>query len=296
MAINVNGTNVTKVSIGETSLNKVYARIGESGAYVLVFSVGGIRVIYFAGNWKMNKIKSEIDSFFETFNTDLTLNGQKSVIIFPPACYLDYVKSKIAPNLSGMVSVGIQDISAHKSGAYTGQISANMAKDCGCSVAMIGEAEVREYFGDTNAVCGEKLAMAMQSNLKAIYCVGENLSERDNGQTQSVIETQLSEALGDLYTYLNEGRIMIAYEPLWAIGTGKIATPQDLEDACEIIRLWIRNHISMEAYGNSPVLAGGSVTPANIQQIIAMPDINGGLVGGASTYADRFAAMINEVQ
>lgn len=254
-------------------------------------------MIYFGGNWKMNKIKSEIDSYFETFNTALTLNAQKKVIIFPPACYLDYVKSKISSSLSSMVEVGIQNISRAARGAYTGQISAQQAKDCGCTYALIGEGEVRAYLGDTNEDCAQKISQAIANGIKVIYCVGEDLQERENGQTQSVIEAQLSGA--DLISYgaenFTNGMISICYEPVWAIGTGVTATPSDLQVACAIIREWIASRLGSAAAYATSLYAGGSINPANVQEIIAQPEINSVLVSGASLVADTFASVINVV-
>lgn len=293
MPIVVNGTTLTDLKVGNTDITKVYARNGETGTYVLVFEKGGVITValWFGGNWKMNKIKSEIDDFFNTFNSTLDLNPTKKVVIFPPACYLDYVKSKISSALSSMVEIGIQNISNREKGAYTGQISAQMASDCGCTYALIGESEVREYMGITDNAVHDQVLLALNNGLKPVLCVGENLDIREAGTSRAYIENQLQEAIGTLSVSEVE-RLIIVYEPVWAMGTGKFCSPQDANEMCGYIKEWL-TWWGMEAADKIPVCFGGNAKPSNINDLLAQPDISGVNVAGVSLKAADFAGMIN---
>ena len=294
MPIVVNGTTLTDLEVGNTDITKVYARNGETGTYVLVFEKGGTVVInmFFGGNWKMNKVKSEIDAFFNTFNSALDLNPMKKVVIFPPACYLDYVKSKISSALSSMVEVGIQNISDRAKGAFTGQISAQMAVDCGCTYALIGESEARHYLGVTDSAVHDQVLLALSNNLKPVLCVGENLDIREAGTSRAYIENQLQEAIGTLSASEVE-KLIIVYEPVWAIGTGKTCSPQDANEMCGYIKEWLAYKWGMAVAENIPVCFGGSAKPSNINNLLAQPDISGVNVSGVSLKAADFATMIN---
>ena len=294
MSIVVNGTTLTDLKVGNTDITKVYARNGETGTYVIVFEKGGVVTValWFGGNWKMNKIKSEIDDFFNTFNSALDLNPTKKVVIFPPACYLDYVKSKISSAFSSMVEVGIQNISDAAKGAYTGQISAQMAVDCGCTYALIGESEVREYLGITNNAVHNQVLLALSNNLKPVLCVGENLEIREAGTSRAYIENQLQEAIGTLSVGEVE-RLIIVYEPVWAMGTGKTCSPQDANEMCGYIKEWLAYIWGMEFAEKIPVCYGGSAKASNINDLLAQPYISGVNVSGVSLKAADFAGMIN---
>lgn len=294
MPIIVNGTTLNNVDVGGVNIQKVYARQGETGTYVLVFEKGGTVVInmFFGGNWKMNKIKSEIDTFFNTFNSTLDLNSTKKVVIFPPACYLDYVKSKISSALSSMVEVGIQNISDKAKGAFTGQISAQMAADCGCTYALIGESEVRHYLGVTDSAVYDQVVLALNNGLKPVLCVGEDLDTREAGNSRTYIENQLQEAIGTLSMSEVE-RVIIVYEPVWAIGTGKTCLPTDANEMCGYIKEWLAYKWGMSVTENIPVCFGGNVKPANINDLLAQPNIDGANGAGVSLKAADFAEMIN---
>ena len=294
MPIVVNGTTLNNVDVGGVNIQKVYARQGETGTYVLVFEKGGVVTVamWFGGNWKMNKIKSEIDTYFNTFNSALDLNPTKKVVIFPPACYLDYVKSKISSALRSMVEVGIQNISTEARGAYTGQISAQMASDCGCTYALIGESEVREYLGITDNAVHNQVLLALSNNLKPVLCVGENLDVREAGTSRAYIENQLQEAIGTLSVSELE-RVIIVYEPIWAMGTGKTCLPTDANQMCGYIKEWLAYNWGQEYAENIPVCFGGSAKPANINDFLAQPDVSGVNVSGVSLKPADFAEMIN---
>lgn len=294
MPIVVNGTTLNNVDVGGVNIQKVYARQGETGTYVLVFEKGGVVTValWFGGNWKMNKIKSEIDTYFNTFNSALDLNPAKKVVIFPPACYLDYVKSKISSALSSMVEVGIQNISDRPKGAYTGQISAQMAADCGCTYALIGESEVREYMGITDNVVHDQVLLALNNGLKPVLCVGENLDIREAGTSRAYIENQLQEAIGTLSVSELE-RVIIVYEPIWAMGTGKTCLPTDANQMCGYVKEWLAYKWGQEYAEKIPVCFGGSAKPGNINDFLAQPDISGVNVSGVSLKPADFAEMIN---
>lgn len=294
MPIVVNGTTLTDLKVGNTDITEVYARNGETGTYVLVFEKGGTVVInmFFGGNWKMNKIKSEIDDFFNTFNSALDLNPTKKVVIFPPACYLDYVKSKISSALRSMVEVGIQNISDRAKGAFTGQISAQMAADCGCTYALIGESEARVYLGITDNAVHDQVLLALNNGLKPVLCVGEDLDTREAGTSRAYIENQLQEAIGTLSVSEVE-RVIIVYEPVWAMGTGKTCSSQDANEMCGYIKEWLGYRWEMAVAENVSVCFGGNVKPSNINDLLVQPYISGVNAGGVSLKAADFAEMIN---
>lgn len=298
MPIVVNGTTLTDLKVGNTDITKVYARNGETGTYVIVFEKGGVVTValWFGGNWKMNKIKSEIDDFFNTFNSAVELNPTKKVVIFPPACYLDYVKSKIsASGLSDMISLGIQNISSEPTGAYTGQISAKQAADCGCSWAMVGGFEVREYLGVTDTDVNHSTQLAFSNGLKVFLCVGENSEIREAGTYANYAQNQLQSCLSGVSTSeLENYKLVVVYEPIWAIGTGKTITNDQVREMIEdIIRPKLIELYGMEIADKIPVLMGGTANQRNIQGFISEGMANGGLISGASLQADRFASIIN---
>lgn len=298
MPIIVNGTTLGNVDVGGVNIQKVYARQGETGTYVLVFEKGGVvtMALWFGGNWKMNKVKSEIDDFFDTFNSAVELNTEKKVIIFPPACYLNYVKSKIsASGLSDMISLGIQNISSEAAGAYTGQISAKQAADCGCSWAMVGGYEVREYLGVTDTDASHATQLAFSNGLKVFLCVGENLEIREAGTYADYVKNQLQSSLLEVPTSEVENyKLVVVYEPIWAIGTGKTITNDNVREMIEnIIRPKLVELYGIEIADKTPVLMGGSVNARTIQGFISEGRANGGLMAGASLQADRFASIIN---
>ena len=297
MPIVVNGTTLTDLKVGNTDITKVYARNGETGTYVLVFEKGGVVTValWFGGNWKMNKIKSEIDNFFNTFNSALDLNPTKKVVIFPPACYLDYVKSKISSALRSMVEVGLQNISDRAKGAFTGQISAQMAVDCGCTYALIGESEARHYLGVTDSAVHDQVLLALNNGLKPVLCVGEDLDIREAGAYANYVQNQLQSCLsGVSASELENGKLVVVYEPIWAIGTGKTITNEQVREMLDyIIRPKLIELYSMEFAEKTPVLMGGTANQRNIQGFISEGTANGGLISGASLQADRFASIIN---
>lgn len=249
----------------------------------------------FFGNWKMNGSFSFIDSYFSDFFSAVDTNVTDTICIMPPACYIDYVNSTMADFGSDVIMAGAQDMSmtGNDIGAFTGQIGMPMYVDCGAKYVLIGQAECREYLGLTNEQLKNRIYRALGQGLKVVYCVGENLEERETGQTETVLNTQITEGLANLSAE-QMANITIAYEPIWAIGTGKTCPPELAEDACVMIRQIVSSVFgSMEVADNTYIVYGGSVKPANAAELCSKPNIDGLLVGGASLRPDNFVAIIN---
>ncbi len=311
MQTTASASNTTQLTIPSTtvkfdytitrgSIDTVYARVGDTGSWVLVFGQGGTTTmaLFFGGNWKMNNLKANIDTYFNTFNSALELNESKKVVIFPPACYLDYVKSKISSSLSSMVSVGIQNVStaSRANGAYTGQIAPEMAADCGCTAAMIGNSECREYLGITDTDCNQQVLRSLSAGLAVWLCVGEPLDIRNAGTQETYIANQLQTALASVDgTYYENGKIVINYEPIWSIGTGKTCSSDQANTMCGFIKQWVATNKGDIAADKTEIVYGGSVKVSNIEELMSKPNINGTLAGGIALKAEDFSEMINIV-
>lgn len=287
-------------TITRGSIDTVYARVGDTGSWILMFGQGGTTTmaLFFGGNWKMNNLKADIDTYFNTFNSALELNESKKVVIFPPACYLDYVKSKISSSLSSMVSVGIQNVStaSRANGSYTGQIAPEMAADCGCTAAMIGNSECREYLGITDTDCNQQILHSLSAGLAVWLCVGEPLDIREAGTQETYIANQLQTALANVDgTDYENGKIVINYEPIWSIGTGKTCSADQANTMCGFIKQWIATNKGDIAAEKTEVVYGGAVKVSNIEELMSKPNINGTLSGGITLKAEDFAEMINIV-
>ncbi len=241
----------------------------------------------FAGNWKMFKTLSEGESLVKGILAGLdSVPSEREIIVFPPFT--------AAPSAAGLckgtrVSVGMQNMYWEDEGAITGEISPVMVKDAGCRYVLLGHSERRHIFGETDEDVNRKVRAALKHGIEPVLCVGELLEEREAGMTEKVIIRQLKEGLKDIDgSFL--GRIIIAYEPVWAIGTGKVATP----DTAQEVHLLIRKTLG-EMYGKAgtevPLLYGGSVKPENIGGLFAQNDIDGALIGGASLKAESFLAI-----
>ena len=302
MPIVVNGTTLTDIYVGNTKLTRVQVRENENSIFVVVFEQGGVvKVAYiYAGNWKMNKLKADIDSFFTDFNANLNQNSNKEVIIFPPACYLSYVKEKIdASPRSSMIKLGVQNIcnADAAKGSYTGQISAQQAADCGCEYVLVGNSEVRSALGLTNEQCRFQIKQALAFGLKVIYCVGENITERDAGQTLSVLTTQLTEGLfgaTGVSASTLPTNFAIVYEPVWAVGTGRTCSVDMANEACATIRNIIENTYDTQTANNTPILYGGTMNVRTAAEFLSQSNIEGGLFPAVSLQAANFASIINE--
>lgn len=191
---------------------------------------------------------------------------------------------------SGTLALGAQDVSEYASGAYTGEVSASMLQEFGVSLVIVGHCECRQYHADTSARVARKVRVALEAGLTPVLCVGETLEQREAGQTFAVLDEQLAPVAQELAP-AQWGGVIIAYEPVWAIGTGKSAAPQDAQDAHAFIRTRIQS-IHEAAAQQIPILYGGSVKPANAAAVFAMPDVDGGLIGGAALIAEDFNAIV----
>jgi len=239
-----------------------------------------------AGNWKMNGSRAESAALLAGIKQGLGTVKKAQVVVCPPFILIPLA----AKELQGTaVAFGGQNLDAHKSGAYTGEVSGPMLKDFGCTYVIIGHSERRSLYGETDAVVAEKFKAAQDAGLVPILCVGESLAEREANQTEAVVARQLDAVVA----HVGIGALpnaVIAYEPVWAIGTGKTASPQQAQDVHKFIRTRIAAKDAKVADGLR-VLYGGSMKAANAKELLAQPDIDGGLIGGASLNAEEFLAI-----
>ncbi|MDE6339108.1 MAG: triose-phosphate isomerase [Muribaculaceae bacterium] len=241
-----------------------------------------------AGNWKMN---TTLDEGVELANQINTLLKGKTVncdvVICVPFTHLTSVNAVIEPEL---VKLGAENCSEHEKGAYTGEVSAAMVKSTGATHVILGHSERRQYFGENNEQLLAKTKLALANGLTPIFCVGEVLEERENGTYNDVVKGQV-EALFELSPE-DFGKIIIAYEPVWAIGTGKTATAEQAQDMHAHIRKVIEDKYGKEVADNTSILYGGSCKPTNAKELFAKPDVDGGLIGGAALNAESFLGII----
>ena len=242
-----------------------------------------------AGNWKMYKTPSETCAFLEKFKPLVAQSTHCEIVICPP-----FVSVPAAAEAARgtRIEIGGQNLFWAKEGAYTGEISAGMLKAAGCNWVIVAHSERRQYFGETDQTANKKIVAALEAGLTPIYCVGEKLEEREARQTHAILETQCAGGMTAL-TPEQFSRIVIAYEPVWAIGTGKVATPEMAADAHRCIREQVRKKFGAEAAAACRILYGGSVKPDNVRGLMAQPEIDGALVGGASLEANSFASIVN---
>jgi triosephosphate isomerase len=242
-----------------------------------------------AGNWKMYRTASETSAFFEKFNALVENSAHCEIVICPPFVNLPAAVEAVSGT---RIEIGGQNLFWEKEGAYTGEISAGMLKAVGCRWVIVGHSERRQYFGETDESVLTKTVAALEAGLNPIVCVGEKLPEREAGATEAVLVSQFQGGIAGLSPE-QFARIAIAYEPVWAIGTGKTATPEIAADAHKVLREQVNQRYGAEAAGSIRLLYGGSVKPGNVKGLMAQEDIDGALVGGASLEADSFAAVVN---
>ncbi|NLB41509.1 MAG: triose-phosphate isomerase [Clostridiales bacterium] len=241
-----------------------------------------------AGNWKMNKTPEEAAAMVKKL-APLVKNSEVDVVICAPYVALQAVKEAAAGT---NVKVGAQNMHWEESGAYTGEVSPTMLNAIGMEYVIIGHSERREYFAETDETVNKKVHSAFAHNLIPIVCVGETLEQREKGVTRTLVEGQTRAALKGL-SVENVKACVIAYEPIWAIGTGKTATSQDANEVIGYIRNTVAEVAGQEAADAIRIQYGGSMKPDNASELMAMPEIDGGLVGGASLKAEDFSKLIN---
>jgi triosephosphate isomerase len=242
-----------------------------------------------AGNWKMYKTADETSAFFQKFAPMVAAVSHAEVVVCPP--FVD-LPAAVESTRSTGIEIGAQDVFWLKEGAYTGEVSGPMLMALGCRWVIVGHSERRQYFGETDETVFKKTVAALDAGLKPIVCVGERLEEREAGSTETVLSAQFTSGIAGL-TPEQFARIVIAYEPVWAIGTGKTATPEIASDAHCFLRAAIRMRFGDESAAACRILYGGSVKPDNIKGLMAQPDIDGALVGGASLDPASFASIVN---
>jgi triosephosphate isomerase len=240
-----------------------------------------------AGNWKMHHGPGATREFFAAL--DLPDNaGEHEVIIFPPAVSLAAARDAMQPDRR--IELGIQNVHWEERGAFTGEISAGMARDAGVRFVLVGHSERRHVFGETDEEVSRKVRAVRLQGLVPVVCVGETLDERRAGRVDDVILRQLEAALQALDG--SSGRFLLAYEPVWAIGTGETATPGDASAAQGALRACLEDRLGATRSTQTPILYGGSVKPDNAAELMAAPEVDGVLVGGASLDAGSFAALV----
>jgi triosephosphate isomerase (TIM) len=242
-----------------------------------------------AGNWKMYKTPVETTQFFEKFGPLVATSSHCEIVICPP--YVD-LAAAVAAVKGSTVRVGAQNIAWAKEGAFTGEISGPMLTAIGVTHAIVGHSERRQYFGETDETVLKRTQAALEFGVTPIVCVGERLEERESGNMAAVLTSQFQKGIAGL-TEQQFAKIVIAYEPVWAIGTGKTATPDMAADAHRTIRAQVREKFGKDAADGIRILYGGSVKPDNTRTLMAQPEIDGVLVGGASLDAVSFASIVN---
>ncbi len=242
-----------------------------------------------AANWKMNHGPTDARAFLQRFLAQTPRQQDRTVIFFPSALTLHTVVEmlKERPDLW----TGVQNVHGEAQGAFTGENSVLMARDAGARVALVGHSERRHVFGETDAATTKKCALVAQARLTPMLCVGETLDEREAGATASVVERQLAAGIAELDD-TQAAAIMLAYEPVWAIGTGRTATPDDASDIHGVLRRALAARLGEKAAAAIPILYGGSVNRGNASTLLAAQDVDGLLVGGASLDADGWSSIV----
>ena len=249
------------------------------------------RKVLIAGNWKMNGLLKESSELAKEIASNVKrMNTKAEVLVCPPYTLLQTVKKALR---GSKVLLGAQNCHTEEKGAHTGDISPMMLKDLGCSYVILGHSERRHDHHETNALVCQKAEAALKAGLKVIICVGETLEEREKGEALDVCARQIKASVPSISTASNT---VIAYEPVWAIGTGKTATPQDAEEVHAHIRKILAQKLSKSVASKMRILYGGSMKPANAEELLKMEDIDGGLIGGASLKAADFTAIIEKVK
>ncbi len=237
-----------------------------------------------AGNWKMNGSRKSVEALLNALREGCTVSDQLEYAVFPPFVFLDQCQQQLADS---DLAWGAQNVSAEPQGAYTGEVSASMLKEGGCRYVLVGHSERRTLYGESNQQVADKFAMALSAELLPVLCVGETLAQRKAGETLAVVQQQLAAVLTLVDNHRLLSPAVIAYEPVWAIGTGQHASPEQAQQVHAAIRQQVAK-VNVEVAQMMRILYGGSVKPENAKGFFAQPDIDGALVGGASLDADKF--------
>jgi len=246
------------------------------------------RLPFIAGNWKMNKTVGEALDLVRQLKTSISRIEGVEVAVAPPFTALYAVRKELE---GSTIRLAAQNLFWEEKGAYTGEVSPPMLKEMGCHYVILGHSERRQFFGETDETVNRKIKAALGQDLSVIFCIGETLKEREEGKTFSVIEKQVTGGLKDIGKE-EMRRIVVAYEPVWAIGTGKTATPEQAEEVHRFIREKLGKLFSREIAEGVRIQYGGSVTPENIKGLMGQENIDGALVGGASLKADTFSKIV----
>lgn len=242
-----------------------------------------------AGNWKMHKTVQESAQFVKDLRIKVLETKGVDIILCAPFTALFHI-SELLEDMP--VGLGAQNMHWAPEGAYTGEISTAMLKSAGCEFVILGHSERRQYFGETNESVGQKVTAALEASLKSIVCIGETLEQRNAGQVESVLSQQLEGAFSNV-TFENMKPVTIAYEPVWAIGTGVNAEPEQAVEAHQFIRGWLNEQFGNNLGETTTILYGGSMKPANAESLLKNDDIDGGLIGGASLDVDKFSQLVS---
>lgn len=247
-----------------------------------------MRKVIVAGNWKMNKTVKEAAKFLSELKALTTDVKNAEIVIGTPFTALE---TAVRETEGSNIKIAAQNMNANDSGAYTGEISPLMLRDLGVEYVILGHSERREYYGETDEIVNEKVKAALKHNLKPILCIGEKLEERENGITEKIVKEQTEKGLAGV-SKEDMSSVVIAYEPVWAIGTGKTATPEQAQEVHAFIRKLLTDMYGSEVAEKVTVQYGGSMKADNALELISQKDIDGGLVGGASLEASSFAEIV----
>lgn len=248
-----------------------------------------MRQPFVAGNWKMNLDGRQAVELAHALRTEFgSMQDAVRLAVFPPFVYLKAVADVLAGSVIG---VGAQNMCAEPQGAFTGEVAGSMLLDVGCRYVILGHSERRHVMGESDQVINAKMQRALEVGLEPILCVGETLEQHEAGRTEAVVAGQLRDGLQDVSTE-QMAQITIAYEPVWAIGTGRTATPEQAEEVHNVLRRLLGQGYGAEVAQATIIQYGGSVKPGNAEALMAMPDVDGALVGGASLKADSFGGII----
>ncbi len=244
------------------------------------------RTPFIAGNWKMHKTLAPARALVSGIVDGLSADLQVDVLICPPVQLL-FPMAKAVANTP--VKLGAQHVHEANEGAFTGEVSASMLADTGCQYVIVGHSERRHVFGESGDRLAKKLVAVTEAGMTAVYCVGETIEQREAGQTEAIVEAQLRDAIT---AETPTDRLIVAYEPVWAIGTGKTATPDQAQEVHAFIRAKLSDCLGGSSAQQIRIIYGGSVKPGNAVELLAQPDLDGALVGGACLVADDFLAII----